>query len=69
MVCVAGSSGHKKKRARKKETREGRGSARKEGPRKSFPDPNLITWRPWRDLSKVLEENDWPRTNKACRQK
>ena len=29
--------GHKKKRAREKETREGRGSACTEGPRKSFP--------------------------------
>ena len=30
---------------------------------------NLITWQPLRDLSKILTENDWPRTNKACRPK
>ena len=53
-----GISGHKKIRAREKETREGRGSACTEGPRKSFPAPNLITWQPLRDLSKVLTEND-----------
>ena len=53
-----GSSGHKTKRAREKETREGRGSACTEGPRKSFPAPSLITWQPLRDLSKVLTEND-----------
>ena len=52
-----GSSGHKTKRARE-ETREGRGSACTEGPRKSFPAPSLITWQPLRDLSKVLTEND-----------
>ena len=48
---------------------KGKGSACTEGPRKSFPAPNLITWQPLRDLSKVLTENDWPRTNKACCQK
>ena len=31
--------------------------------------PNLINWQPLSDLSKILTENDWPRTNKACRQK
>ena len=25
-----------------------------------------ITWQPLRDLSKILTENDWPCTNKAC---
>ena len=50
--------GTKKQRAREKETREGRGSACTEGPRKSFPAPSLITWQPLRDLSKVLTEND-----------
>ena len=55
------------KRACEKETREGRGSVGTEGPRKSFPAPNLITWQPLRDLSEVLTENDWPRTNKGCR--
>ena len=53
-----GISRHKKTRAREKETREGRGSACTEGPRKSFPAPNLITWQPLCDLSKVLTEND-----------
>ena len=46
-----GSSGHKTKRAREKETREGRGSACTEGARKSFPARSLITWQPLRDLS------------------
>ena len=36
--------GTKKQRAREKETREGRGSACTEGPRKSFPAASLITW-------------------------
>ena len=40
-----------------------------EGPRKSFPASSPITWQPLRDQSKVLTENGWPRTNKACRQK
>ena len=26
------------------------------------------SWQPLRDLSKILTENEWPRTNKACRQ-
>ena len=43
-----------KKRAGEKETREGRGSACTEGPRKSFPAPSPITWQPLRDLWKVL---------------
>ena len=37
--------------------------------KKSFHAPNLITWQPLRDLSKVLTENDWPRTNKVCSHK
>ena len=36
--------GTRKKLAREKETREGRGSACTEGPRKSFPAPSPITW-------------------------
>ena len=47
-----------RKMAREKETRGGRESACKEGPRKSFPAPSPITWQPLRDLSKVLTEND-----------
>ena len=50
--------GTRKKLAREKETRERRGSACTEGPRKSFPAPSPITWQPLRDLSKVLTEND-----------
>ena len=50
--------GARKKLAREKETREGRGSVCTEGPRKSFPAPSPITWQPLRDLSKVLTEND-----------
>ena len=40
-----------RKNAREKETREGRGSACTDGPRKSFPAPSPITWQP-------LTEND-----------
>ena len=50
--------GTRKKLAREKETREGRGSACTEGPRKSFLAPSPITWQPLRDRSKVLTEND-----------
>ena len=44
-------------RARRRHAR-GEGAPAPEGPRKSFPAPNLITWQPLRDLSKVLTEND-----------
>ena len=45
-ASLLGSSGHKKKRAREKETREGRGSACTEGPRKSFPAPSPLACLP-----------------------
>ena len=57
------------KNGRERETREGRGSACPEGPRKSSRAPSLITWQPLCDLSKILTENDWLRTNKSCCQK
>ena len=38
-------------------------------PPKIVSHPSPITWQPLRELSKVLTENDWPCTNKACRQK
>ena len=36
--------------------------------KENSPPPPLypITWRLLRALSKILTENDWPRTNKAC---
>ena len=57
-ICLCVLSAKMLKRARENETREGRGSTCKEGPRKSFPAPNLISWQPLRDLSEVLTEND-----------
>ena len=36
-------------------------------PKENVPPPLFpITWRLLRALSKILTENDWPRTNKAC---
>ena len=53
-------------RARRRHAR-GEGAPAQKAPENSFPPP--IYWQPLRDLSKVLTENDRPRTNKACRQK
>ena len=61
--------------ARKNERARGRHDTRGERerlpgrPTKIVSCPNLITWQPLGDLSKILTENDWPRTKKACRQK
>ena len=62
-------SRRKKERAHERETRKGGRSACPEGQRKSSAAPNLITWQLLCDLSKILTENEWPRSKKACRQK
>ena len=44
----------------------GEGAPAREVHENHFQPPILTTWPVLRDLSKVLKENDWPRTDKPC---
>ena len=44
----------------------GEGEPAREVHENRFQPPILTTWPVPHDLSKILKENDWPRTNKAC---
>ena len=59
--------------ARKNERARGR-DARGEGAPARKAHARIVSrpqssWQPLRDLSKILTENEWPCTNKECRQK
>ena len=57
----------KKEWARERETR-GEGAPARKAHAWIVSRPQS-SWQPLRDLSKILTENEWPCTNKACRQK
>ena len=57
----------KKEWARERETR-GEGAPAKKAHAWIVSRPQS-SWQPLRDLSRILTENEWPCTNKACRQK